>query len=89
MTFKEHIEDHFLIYFIYLVILRLLQYKTNYKYSIKGLINSLKFFNVRYQNANYYQLLNFSKRFYDISHCFNIDFSNSLTSKKKFSNLLK
>ena len=86
---KEHIEAHFLTCFISLVILRLLQQRTNYKYSTKELISSLKNLNVRYQNTNYYQLLNYSKRINDISHCFNIDFSNSLISKKKISNLLK
>ena len=86
---KEHIEAHFLTCFISLVILRLLQQKTNYKYSTKELINSLQSLNVRYQNANYYQLLNYSKQIDDISNCFNIDFSNSLISKKKISNLLK
>ena len=86
---KEHIEAHFLTCFISLVILRLLQYKTNYKYSTKELIKSLKTLNVRYQNTNYYQLLNYSKQIDDISRCFNIDFSNSLISKKKISNLLK
>ena len=86
---KEHIEAHFLTCFISLVILRLLQQRTNYKYSTKELIKSLKALNVRYQNANYYQLLHFSKQIDDISRCFNIDFSNSLISKKKISNLLK
>lgn len=39
---KEHIEAHFLTCFISLVILRLIEYKTNNKYSISSIINSLK-----------------------------------------------
>lgn len=39
---KEHIEAHFLTCFISLVILRLIEYKTNRKYSTSSIINSLK-----------------------------------------------
>ena len=39
---KEHIEAHFLTCFISLVIIRLLEYKTNRKYSTRKIIDSLK-----------------------------------------------
>lgn len=42
---KEHIEAHFLTCFISLVIIRLLEYKTNRKYSTRKMIDSLKNFN--------------------------------------------
>ena len=42
---KEHIEAHFLTRFISLVIIRLLEYKTNRKYSTRKMIDSLKKFN--------------------------------------------
>ena len=42
---KEHIEAHFLTCFISLVIIRLLEYKTNRKYSTRKMIDSLKKFN--------------------------------------------
>ena len=37
---KEHIEAHFLTCFISLVIIRLLEYKTNRKYSTRKMIDS-------------------------------------------------
>ena len=42
---KEHIEAHFLTCFISLVIIRLLEYKTNRKYSTRKMIDALKKFN--------------------------------------------
>ena len=42
---KEYIEAHFLTCFISLVIIRLLEYKTNRKYSTRKMIDSLKKFN--------------------------------------------
>ena len=41
---KEHIEAHFLTCFIALVIIRLLEKKTNHNYSIRRLINSMNNF---------------------------------------------
>ena len=39
---KNHIEAHFLICFVSLVIMRILQYKLDYKYSAKAIQTALK-----------------------------------------------
>ena len=86
---KEHIEAHFLTCFISLVILRLLQQRTNYKYSTKQIINSLKnwsCYNLEhdiYININHFNISN------DISSLFNIELSTKYINWKKISNLLK
>ena len=81
---KEHIEAHFLTCFISLVILRLLQQRTNYKYSTKQIINSLKnwsCYNLEhdiYININHFNISN------DISSLFNIELSTKYINWKKF-----
>jgi transposase len=54
---KEHIEAHFLTCFISLVLLRILQYKTDAKYSPKVIRNSICSANVAYLGQGYYKNL--------------------------------
>ncbi len=70
---KEHIEAHFLTCFISLVIIRLLEYKTNRKYSTRKMIDSLKKFNsiniehdIYLQNF-YNDIINDFEKIFDIS----------------------
>ena len=86
---KEHIEAHFLTCFISLVILRLLQQKTNYKYSTKELISSLKKWSCYNLEHDIYINVNHSNILRDISSPFNIELSNKYINWKKISNLLK
>lgn len=86
---KEHIEAHFLTCFISLVILRLLQQKTNYKYSTKELISSLKKWSCYNLEHGIYINVNHSNILRDISSPFNIELSNKYINWKKISNLLK
>ena len=53
---KEHIEAHFLTCFIALVIIRLLEKKTNHNYSIRRLINSMNNFSAELDIENIYKL---------------------------------
>ena len=58
---KEHIEAHFLTCFVSLVILRLLEQKSSYKYSITSTIESLKNFGCIDEFSNIYMLSNNSE----------------------------
>ena len=53
---KDHIEAHFLICFLALIFIRLLEKETAFKYSISTLINSIKNLSVTYLDENYYML---------------------------------
>ena len=86
---KEHIEAHFLTCFISLVMLRLLQQKTNYKFSTKQIISSLKSWSCFNLEHDIYINLNYSKQLNDILKMFNIDLSIKYINWKKISNLLK
>lgn len=53
---KDHIEAHFLICFLALIFIRLLEKETAFKYSISTLIDSIKNLSVTYLDENYYML---------------------------------
>lgn len=53
---KEHIEAHFFICFLALILIRLLEKETEYQFSIAKLIKSIKNLSVTYLDENYYML---------------------------------
>lgn len=87
---KEHIEAHFLTCFISLVILRLIEFKTNRKYSTNSIITSLKNYNSNNLEHDIY-LQNFTNEIIkDLSNIYNIDLSRkylTLSEIKKILNL--
>lgn len=53
---KEHIEAHFLTCFFALLLIRLVEMKTEHKHSTKTLINEMKNITGTYLDENYYML---------------------------------
>ena len=86
---KDHIEAHVLTCFISLVILRLIEYKTNRKYSTSSIINSLKNYTSNNLEHDIY-LQNFTNDIIkDLSNIYNIDLSRkylTLSEIKKIIN---
>lgn len=86
---KEHIEAHFLTCFISLVILRLIEFKTEKKYSTKSIINSLKNYTSNNLEHDIY-IQNFTNDVIkDLSSVYNVDLSRkylTLSEIKKFLN---
>lgn len=87
---KEHIEAHFLTCFISLVILRLIEFKTNKKYSASSIITSLKSYNSNNLEHDIY-IQNFTNEIIkELSNIYNIDLSRkylTLSEIKKILNL--
>ena len=85
---KEHIEAHFLTCFISLVILRLIEYKTNRKYSTSSIINSLKKYTSNNLEHDIY-LQNFTNDIIrDLSNIYNIDLSRKYLSLSEIKKIL-
>ena len=86
---KEHLESHFLTCFVALVILRLLEQKTDKKYSVNKMIESMKNYNCT-KLSNTINLFDTYDDFMEhISKIFGIKLDNSLVSPqilKKFFN---
>ena len=53
---QNHIEAHFFICFLALILIRLLEKETDFKFSISQLIDSIKNLSVTYLDENYYML---------------------------------
>ena len=80
---KDHIESHFLTCFVALVIVRLLEKKTDNKYSVSKIINSLKKCECNKLN-NITNLFDYyDDTIEDLDKVFNVDLSDSLISTKK------
>ena len=85
---KEHIEAHFLTCFISLVILRLIEYKTNGKYSTSSIINSLKKYTSNNLEHDIY-LQNFTNNIIkDLSSIYNIDLSRKYLTLSEIKKIL-
>lgn len=89
---KEHIEAHFLTCFISLVIIRLIEYKIERKYSSSSIIDSLKNYISNNLEHDIY-LQNFTNEIIkELSNIYNVDLSRkylTLSEIKKILNLSK
>ena len=56
---EDHIDAHFLICFISLVIIRLLQYDINNKYTIKNILEKIKNFKCTHETGNIYKFIGY------------------------------
>ena len=85
---KEHIEAHFLTCFISLIILRLIEYKTNRKYSTSSIIDSLKKYISNNLEHDIY-LQNFTNDIIkDLSNTYNIDLSRKYLTLSEIKKIL-
>lgn len=82
----DHIEAHFLICFVSLVIMRLLEYKIDKKYTIREIRNALINYSCSYLDQNYYLFDYHDEVLKTMGSIFGFDFSSkfmSLSSIKK------
>lgn len=85
---KEHIESHFLTCFVALVILRLLEQKTNKETPVNQLVESMKQYNCSYIDENYYQFKNYTEIIEKLSIIFDIDLSLEYQNKQNIKKIL-
>ena len=86
---KEHIEAHFLTCFISLIILRLIESKTNRKYSTASIINSLKnYTSNNLEHDIYFQ--NFTNEIIkDLSDIYKVDLSRKYLTLSEIKKIFK
>ncbi len=85
---KDHIEAHFLICFISLVIARILEMKTDHKYSITKLLEVLTKAECSHVQQNYYIFDCFNDILSEIGAVSNIDYSKKLRSLDEIKKIL-
>ena len=86
---KEHIEGHFLTCFVALVLVRLLERKLNYKYTVEQIIESTKTYNCVNIDKNIYQFLYKDEIIEDIGKAFDIDLDKKYRKRENIRKLLK
>ena len=86
---KKHIEAHFLTCFISLLILRLIEYKINRKYSTNEIIESLKKYQSTKLEHDIYVQDFTNNVIKELSEKYNIDLSRKYLSLSEIKKLLK
>lgn len=85
---KEHIEGHFLSCFLSLTIARILEMKTQYKYSITKLLDSISKSTCTYIGENLYLFTYYDDVLNSIGEVFNIPFNHKVLSLKEIKKIL-
>lgn len=80
---KEHIEAHFLICFIGLVIVRILEKKLEYNYSIPKILETMRNHKVKYMEQNLYHILYLDEITKSLDKLYNSDFDKEYMHRKK------
>ena len=84
-----HIEAHFLICFVSLIIMRLLERKLSQKYTIKQIRNSLINYSCSYIEQNYYLFDYRDDVIKEMESVFGLDFSKKIMSLSEIKKILK
>lgn len=85
---NEHIDAHFATCFTALVIIRLLQAKTDNKYPVGQMIESLRKYQCTQLDANYYQFLYYDEFLETCGKMYNIDLSNKYHTRQEIQRML-
>ena len=86
---REHIEAHFLTCFVSLLIVRLLEVKTNKKYSIDNIINSLNELTCTNLKADTYIINTRNEITTDLSNQFGLDLTKKYIKLQKIKKYIK
>lgn len=89
LQLRNHINAHFLICFVALLIMRVLQHMTDKRFSPKAIRDSLARYSCSHLDQNYY-IFDYRDDFIkSIEHIFNIDLTNKFLTTSQIKNILK
>ena len=86
---EDHIDAHFLICFISLIILRILQTESNNKYSVKNLLEKIKEFECTHDAGNIYKFIRYKPEIQYLNRKFNLDLDDKCKTREKIKKILK
>ena len=86
---EDHIDALFLICFISLVIIRILQAESNNKYSLKQLLEKIKNFECTHESGNLYKFIEYKPEIQYLNRIFNINFDNKYLTREQIKKILK
>lgn len=89
LRLDEHIDAHFLICFISLIIIRILQYNTNNKYSIKKFLEKMKNFKCTHETGNLYKFIGYKPEIQYLNRKLNLNMDKKYDTRENIKKILK
>ena len=86
---EDHIDTHFLICFIGLVIIRILQAKINDKYTIKNLLEKMKNFKCTHTTGNLYKFIGYKQEIQYLNRKFELFMDKKYDTRENIKKILK
>ena len=86
---EDHIDAHFLICFISLVIIRLLQYDINNKYTIKNILEKIKNFKCTHETGNLYKFIGYKPEIQYLNRKLELDMDKKYDTRENIKKILK
>ena len=86
---EDHIDAHFLICFISLVIIRILQNKVNEKYSIKDLLEKMKNFKCTHEVGNLYKFIGYKPEIQYLNRKLNLDLDKKYDTRENIKKIFR
>ncbi len=86
---EDHIDAHFLICFISLVIIRILQAETFNKYSLKQLLEAIKNFQCTHETGNIYKFIKYKPEIQYLNRKLQIDLDKKYNTRENIKKILK
>ena len=86
---EEHIDAHFLICFISLVIIRILQNEINGKYTIKNIIEKMKNFKVTHEAGNLYKFIGYKQEIQYLNRKLSLYMDKKYDTRENIKKILK
>lgn len=86
---EDHIDAHFLICFISLVIIRLLQYDINNKYTIKNILEKIKNFKCTHETGNIYKFIGYKPEIQYLNRKLQLKLDKKYDKRENIKKILK
>lgn len=86
---EDHIDAHFLIYFISLVIIRLLQSEINNKYTIKNILEKIKNFKCTHETGNIYKFIGYKPEIQYLNRKLELNMDKKYETRENIKKILK
>ena len=86
---EEHIDAHFLICFISLVIIRILQHEINNKYTVKNLLEKIQNFKCTHEVGNFYKFIGYKPEIQYLNRKLSINMDKKYDTRENIKKILK
>ena len=86
---ENHIDAHFFICFISLIIIKIIQYEINNRYSIKNILEKMKNFKCTHETGNLYKFIGYKPEIQYLNRKMAIDMDKKYITRENIKKILK